>query len=143
MPDTRSLRIFISYASQDLASVRTLYQRLKSEPWIEVWFDKENLLPGQDWNLEIGKGLRAADVIIVCLSKESVAKEGYVQREFRRAADFAEEKPEGTIYLIPLRLDDCVTPSKFQQWQWVDYFTDDAYEKLTRSLQIRFESLQS
>jgi hypothetical protein len=106
MPDTRPLRIFISYASQDFAAVRVLYQRLKSEPWIEPWFDKENLLPGQDWELEIFKAIRKADIIIVCLSSESVAKEGYVQKEFKRALSLAEEKPEGTIFVIPLRLDE-------------------------------------
>ena len=138
----RSLRIFISYASQDIAAARVLYQRLKSEPWIEPWFDKENLLPGQDWNLEITKGLRAADVIIVCLSKESVAKEGYVQKEFKRAVDFADEKPEGTIYVIPLRLDDCITPSQFLRWQWVDYFASGAHERLLKSLIARANELE-
>jgi formylglycine-generating enzyme required for sulfatase activity len=142
MAQNRPLRIFISYASQDRLEVQKLYQRLKSEPWIEVWFDKENLLPGQDWNLEISKGLRAADVIIVCLSKESVAKEGYVQKEFKRAADYADEKPEGTIYLIPLRLDDCVAPPKFEKWQWVDYFTDGAHERLLKALVIRAQGLK-
>lgn len=142
MPETRLLRIFISYASQDLASVRTLYQRLKSEPWIEPWFDKENLLPGQDWDLEIYKALRAADLILLCLSMKSVSKEGYVQKEIKRALDYADEKPDGTIYLIPLRLDDCETPVRLKKWQWVDYFTDGAYEYLLKSLQIRFNGVQ-
>jgi formylglycine-generating enzyme required for sulfatase activity len=141
MPDTRPLRIFISYASQDFAAVRVLYQRLKSEPWIEPWFDKENLLPGQDWELEIFKAIRKADIIIVCLSSESVAKEGYVQKEFKRALSLAEEKPEGTIFVIPLRLDDCQPPMKFQQWQWVDYFAAGAYERLLKALIIRAHEL--
>jgi formylglycine-generating enzyme required for sulfatase activity len=80
--------------------------------------------------------------MLVCLSKESVAKEGYVQREFKRVFTMSEEKPEGTIYVIPLRLDDCVPPSKFKQWQWVDYFNPSTREKLIRSLRVRASELK-
>jgi formylglycine-generating enzyme required for sulfatase activity len=142
MPETRPLRIFISYASQDRTAVQKLYERLRLEPWIEPWFDKENLIPGMDWELEIFKAIRKADIIIVCLSSESVAKEGYVQKEFKRALSLAEEKPEGTIFVIPLRLDDCQPPMKFQQWQWVDYFAAGAHERLLKSLIARAHELR-
>lgn len=141
MPSTRKLNVFLCHASQDKPAVRKLYARLNAEPWIDPWLDEERLLPGMDWDLEIQKALRSADLIIVCLSSESVAKEGYVQREFKRALSYAEEKPEGTIYIIPLRLNECTAPSKFQQWQWVDYFANGADEKLLRSLQLRAEKL--
>ncbi|MFT3893743.1 MAG: SUMF1/EgtB/PvdO family nonheme iron enzyme [Anaerolineales bacterium] len=141
MPAPRKLQVFLCHASQDKSKVRELYQRLVVEPWIDPWLDAEKLLPGQDWNLEIEKALRAADMIIVCLSKEFVSKEGYVQREFRKAVSYAEEKPEGTTYIIPLRLDDCETPYKFQQWQWLDYFATGAQDKLLISLRMRAEKL--
>lgn len=107
MPNTRPLNVFISYASQDRAKVRELYNALKKETWLNPWFDQEELLPDMDWDLEIYRALRKADVILPCFSAESVAKEGYVQKEFKRALDYAEEKPDGTIYVIPLRLDNC------------------------------------
>lgn len=105
-PMTRKLRVFLCHASQDKPAVRELYKRLAAEPWIAPWLDEENLLPGQDFDLEIYKAARDTDAIIICLSKISVAKEGYVN-ENRRALDAADEKPEGAIYIIPLRLDDC------------------------------------
>ena len=122
MPEPRPLRVFLCHALQDKPAVRNLYSQLKSQSWIDPWLDEMNLLPGMDWEVEIFKALRDADAILVCLSKESVAKEGYVQKEFKRALGFAEEKPEGAIYIIPLRLDDCKPPLKFQQWQWADNF---------------------
>ena len=142
MPTARPLNVFISYASQDRATARKLYDALKKEPWIQPWFDQEDLLPGMDWDLEIYKALRKADAILPCLSAESVAKEGYVQKEFKRALDYAEEKPEGTIYVIPLRLDACSPPRKFSQWQWLDYFEVGAHSKLLDSLFLRAESLE-
>jgi formylglycine-generating enzyme required for sulfatase activity len=122
--------------------VRKLYQALKKETWISPWLDEEQILPGMDWDYEIYKAFRDADVIIACLSQESVAKEGYVQREFKRALSYAEEKPEGTIYVIPLRLDDCTPPRKLNKYQWVDYFESSAKEKLLKSLKIRAENLE-
>jgi hypothetical protein len=141
MPASRQLNVFISYASQDETRVRALYQRLSAEPWISPWFDKEELLPGMDWDLEIYKALRAAEAIIICLSTKSVSKEGYVQKEIKRALDYSEEKPDGTIYVIPLRLDDCEAPLRMKKWQWVDDFSKNANEKLLKSLKLRAEGL--
>ena len=137
MPKSRNLRVFLCYAPQDRPAVYELYNRLILEDWIDPWMDKEKILPGQDWNLEIGKAIQQADSIIICLSQESVMKEGYVQREFKTALNLAEENPEGTIFIIPLRLDDCQPPSRFQKYQWVDYYSHGAHEKLLESLSMR------
>src|SRR4030095_10073583 len=141
MSISRKLKVFLCHASQDKPAVRELYARLNSETWIDPWLDEEMLLPGMDWDLEIQKALRDADLIVVCLSSESVAKEGYVQREFRRALSYAEEKPDGTIYIIPLRLNECVLPTRFRQWQWIDYFESRSHDRLFRSLRLRAEKL--
>jgi hypothetical protein len=140
---SRKLRVFLCHASQDKPTVRELYKRLEAETWIEPWFDEESLLPGQHFDVEIYKALRNADAILVCLSRVSVAKEGYLNKEIRRVLEIADEKPEGTIYLIPLRLDDC-QPSfaRLKQLHWVDYFALNGYEKLTKALHFRAETLK-
>ena len=143
MAETQKLRVFLCHASQDKPVVRELFQRLHAEGWIDPWLDEEKLLPGQDWDLEIYKATRDADAIIICLSSTSVAKEGYVNKEIRRALDIAGEKPEGAIYVIPLRLDNC-DPSfvQLRRWHWADYFTPNAHEKLLQSLRMRAEVLK-
>jgi hypothetical protein len=52
--------------------------------------------------------VRAADAILVCLSPDSINKEGYVQKEIKYALDVADEKPEGVIFFIPARLEPTV-----------------------------------
>jgi formylglycine-generating enzyme required for sulfatase activity len=140
---TRPVCVFLCHASQDKPPVRELYKRLASEKWIDPWLDEENLLPGQDFDLEIDKATRDSDAIIICLSKVSVAKEGYVNKEIRRALDIAQEKTEGAIYVIPLRLDEC-TPSfeRLKQLHWADYFTPNAHERLLKSLRARASALK-
>ena len=80
MPD-RKLRVFLCHASQDKPIVRELYQRLNAEGWIDPWLDKEKLLPGQDWDMEIEKAVEAADVVIVALSKDPLRKKDTIKRK--------------------------------------------------------------
>ena len=146
MPEaTRPLRVFLCHAREDKPIVRELYRQLDSEGWIDAWLDVEKLYPGQDWNLEIEQAVEAADVIIVCLSNHSVSKEGYVQREIRMVLDLADYKPEGTLFIIPVRLEECEPPRRLRRWQYADYFPqndrDWAYGRLLISLRSRAKAL--
>lgn len=136
----RPLKVFLCHASGDKPAVRALYQRLIRDG-VDAWLDREKLLPGQDWQLEIPKAVRESDVVIVCLSNKSITKEGYVQKEIKFALDIATEKPEGVIFLIPARLEDCNVPLQLASWQWVDLFESDGYERLMRSLRLRADKL--
>jgi formylglycine-generating enzyme required for sulfatase activity len=143
MPD-RKLRVFLCHSSTDKPAVRELYQKLRAEAWIQPWLDEEDIFPGDDWNLEIQKAIRETDAIIVCLSKGSITKEGYVQKEIKTALDYSDEKPAGTVYIIPIRLDECEPPQRLSKWQYADYFEgqrERALERLIVSLKKRAESL--
>lgn len=138
--DSRRLRVFLCHSKEDKPRVCKLYQRLVSDGF-DTWLDEEKLVPGQDWDLEIRKAVRKADAIIVCLSKGSVTKAGYVQKEIRFALDVTDEKPEGMIFLIPARFEDCDVPSRISRYQWIDLFTQDGYQRLRKSLQLRMKDL--
>jgi hypothetical protein len=143
----QSIRVFLCHATNDKPSVRRLYKKLTDEN-IRVWFDEENLLPGQDWDAEIQNAVRQSDIVIICLSNKSVTKEGYVQKEIKIALDVADEKPEGTIFIVPIRLEECNVPSRIQRWQWIDLFSpvseidNNNFKKLIRSLELRAEQIK-
>jgi TIR domain len=136
----RRLRVFLCHASADKPKVRELYQWLRRAGF-QPWLDEEDLLPGQRWPEEIPKAVRATDVVLVCLSRNSVTKEGYVQKEIKFALDLADEKPEGTIFLIPIKLEECSIPERLSSWHYLDLTRTDCYEKLQRALHLRAESL--
>jgi hypothetical protein len=78
--------------------------------------------------------------VVVCLSTRSVGKEGYIQKELRFVLDIALEKPEGSIFVIPLRLENCEIPRRLRSWQYADYFPENrrgAYDRLIISLMAR------
>lgn len=127
------LRIFLCHASDDKPAVRSLYRRLKDDGF-EPWLDEEDLLPGEDWNMEISRAVRHSDMIIICLSGAAVVKRGYVQKEIKQALDVADEQPEGTIFIIPLKLEECEAPERLRRWQWVSLYEAGGYNKLKRAL---------
>lgn len=145
MSTARKLRVFLCHASQDKPAVREIYKRLLTESWIQPWLDEEELLPGQDWNLEIEKAVEASDAVIVCVSSVSIAKEGYVQKELRQVLQIALNKLDGAIFVIPIRLDDCELPRQIRDRQGLDFFPEDrrdsAFKKLLASLNIRKDAL--
>ena len=57
MAETKPPKVFIYHASADKIAVRELYQRLTKDG-VDAWLDKEKLLPGQDWELEIRKAIK-------------------------------------------------------------------------------------
>jgi len=135
----RPLKVFLCHAHSDRDAVKALYDRLTKDG-VDAWLDKEKLLPGQDWELEIRKAVREADVVVVCLSKQ-FNQAGFRQKEVRLALDTAMEQPEGEIFIIPARLEESDTLESLRKWHEVDLFEGDGYELLVRSLQLRGDKI--
>lgn len=139
-------RIFLAHASEDKPRVQQLYNQLKKQGF-SPWLDAIDLIPGQNWEIEIPKAIKRASVCLVCLSKSSVAKKSYVQREFRYALLAYAELPPESIYLIPVRLDDCEVPDlqipdlelKLRSIHWVDLFETTGFEHLVSAIGVAVE----
>ena len=135
-----TLNVFLCHSSKDKPAVRELYKKLK-ENQIEPWLDEESLLPGQESDYEISNAVRTCHVVVVCLSKLSMTKAGYVHREIRKVLDVADEQPEGTIYVIPLKLEECDVPTRLRRWHWVNFFEPTGFERLMQALLERARAL--
>ena len=59
-------KVFISYAKEDYRFAKELYNFLQLNNY-KPWLDKECLLPGQNWELELNNQLRKADYIILLI----------------------------------------------------------------------------
>lgn len=124
--------VFISYAREDMALARTLFNDLKNAG-LAPWLDLECLLPGVKWRVAISQAIRNSRYFLALLSSNAVSREGYVQKEIREALELLDNFPEDEIFVIPARLDDC-KPSheKLQELCWVDLFPVGArYNKNT------------
>jgi formylglycine-generating enzyme required for sulfatase activity len=133
MLETKPIQIFLCHASEDKAAVTAIYDRLKALGY-KPWLDKKDLLPGQLWEEEIPKAIRASDFILIFLSKNSIPKRGYVQTEFKLTLDAWMRVPQGMIHTIPVRLDDSEIPDQFRKFHWCNLFEADGFETLLRAL---------
>jgi WD40 repeat protein len=123
------LKIFISYGKEDWPTAKKLYNKIQSYNY-EPWIDRKNILPGADWDQEIKMAVESSDIVLICLSSKSSKRAGYLQKEIKYAVEIAEYKPESTIYIIPVRLDNCEIPRSLEKWQWLDIFDENKFEKL-------------
>lgn len=81
--------------------------------------------------------MRESDLVLVCLSQRSASKDGFIQKEIMFALDRALEKPEGSVYVIPVRLEECNIPERLAKWHWVNLFDPNGYARLIKALRLR------
>jgi hypothetical protein len=122
-PNNR-IRVFLSYAKEDRATVKKLYDELQKAGF-EPWMDVAKLMPGQDWPRVIQQAIDVTDFILVNFSHRSVGKRGHFQCELRHALEAAERMPLGEIFLVPVRLSECDVPNEIARTtQYIDLFPD-------------------
>jgi hypothetical protein len=138
LPPIPPVQIFLSYAREDKEKVENLCQKL-SDAGFKPWMDAKDILPGEKWSSSIRKAVQRSDFFLACLSKNSVGKRGWIQREIKGALDIWQEKLDSDIYLIPVRLEDCEAPESLSGFQWVDLFEEDGWTRLVKAIQVGIE----
>jgi hypothetical protein len=88
------MRVFISYAHDDLDQVRELAEEFQSRGH-ETWFG-EKLMPGDDWQADLRRAITDSDALVYALSPHSAIKE-WCRWECARAVELG--KP-----IIPILL---------------------------------------
>lgn len=132
-------KIFLAHAKEDSVWVRSLYDFLEIIG-VDPWMAPDDITPGEQWPDAIRKVLQSVDFVVACLSRNSIEKRGYVQREFRMALDLYHEIPTSSLFLIPLRLSPCEVPDlqvgtiNLRSLQWVDAFASHSLRLFLKSL---------
>jgi hypothetical protein len=104
-------QVFISYVHEDAESVDALREILEAAG-IEVWLDRDQLGPGDDWKLQIRRAIQDNSLaFIACFSTQSVSRtRSYQNEELTIAAEEFRLRPPGTPWLFPVRFDDINIP---------------------------------
>lgn len=136
-----TMKIFLGYASEHLAVAKDVYAFLK-EAGHEVWFDKDSLIPGVEWDRERSGGQDSAELIVHLVSKEIVERKGVVNREIKQTLRLVEDQPLGALFVVVIRVEDFRLPVELTRFQYVDYFSDDWRDGLNESLERRAGQLR-
>ena len=65
-----------------------------------------------------------------------------MQTEVRYALDIWQEKLEGDIFVIPVRLEECEVPERLRNFQWVNLFEKNGWERLLKAIRAELERRQ-
>ena len=129
-------KVFISYAREDQGIALEIYEFLKSNG-CSPWMDVHDLKAGQDWRLEIDKAIQSSNFFLACLSSNSVSKRGYVQKELKSGLSVLDLMPEGAIYLLPVKLNECAIPHALSSKHWIDWNEVNAKKKILEAIGIQ------
>ncbi len=117
-------RVFLAYAEEDRVAVKRLYLALQKAGF-EPWMDQEKLLPGQNWARAIERAIDLSEFFVSCFSRQSATKRGHFQCELSYALSVASSVPTESIFLLPVRLDECQIPRDIaKKVHHVDLFPD-------------------
>jgi hypothetical protein len=144
-PEAIGPKVFLSYAHDDKKRVESLRRELIARG-LDAWWDGQ-ILPGEDWELMIKTAIEESVAFVVCFSKNVDAKNrSGIFPEVLQALEIYRQLRPGSIFLIPVRLDDCEVPRfkidgvrDLAKLQYENLFPDDrkseAIDRLVRAVQ--------
>ncbi len=127
------MKVFLSYPSEHFEQAREVKSFVRSVD-VECWFDQDSLVAGQDWDRVRAIALSEADLVIVLCSSVTIERNGVYQREINEALQLVKDRRLGTVYIIPLRIENVELPPELNRFQRVDYFDVHWRRKLAAGL---------
>lgn len=114
------MRVFLSYGRDEYAAAAERIRELLTARGHEVWFDRDQLVGGVDWERSIEQGLEwvandsSAGRVVLVMTPHSVRRpDGYCLNELARAL-------QRQVPILPVMLVEVEPPLSICRLQWVD-----------------------
>lgn len=118
---TRTINmVFVSHSNENSELARELAGRIRTEGW-EVWIAPDSIPSGVKWIDAIEWGLKTCGVFILLISPSAIQSR-WVNKEMNIALELEEK---GEIKILPILIEDCEVPSKWNKHQRVSF--EDGY----------------
>ncbi len=118
-----SYDVFISHEHSEADVAEKLGSRLEDEAGLRVWLDRWILIPGENWQQEMAKGLDKAQSCVVCIGQHT--PDGWFREEIERALN--RQTREKNFRVIPVILpngDRSILNNFLELRTWVDFAND-------------------
>ncbi len=119
--------VFVSYLREDREAIDRLCYDLKQNK-IEVWLDREKILPGERWQIAIRRAIENGAFFVACFSSAHANRDAsYMNVELAIAIEQLALRPADRAWFIPVILDGGRVPDRpigggetLRDIQWVD-----------------------
>jgi formylglycine-generating enzyme required for sulfatase activity len=127
-----SFKVFLYGADGDIPALRALRSRLAVDG-VSLPDDVD-----QGWSRKtaLRDAILESDMALIVLSGDV---EPDVLDEIKLVVGTAAQKPQGELFVLPIRFEKCDLPDVLKRWSAVDMFEQDGYEKLMLALKLRAE----
>lgn len=98
---------FISYSHKDQAFARRLHDSLQGRG-VRCWLDEHQVLPGDKIHVEVDRGIRIWDKVLLCCSQASLTSwwvNNEVELAIQKEQRLYKERSQEVLALMPLDLD--------------------------------------
>src|SRR5476649_1177788 len=133
-PASASRAVFLSYASQDAEAAKRIAEALRAAG-VEVWFDQNELVGGDQWDQKIRGQVKACALFVPVISAATQARlEGYFRLEWKLAAHRTHTMADAKPFLLPVVIDatrdvEAHVPEEFRAVQWTRLIGGETPEK--------------
>jgi hypothetical protein len=104
--------LFISYSRHEAPFADSLIDSLEDRGF-NVWVDYQDLTPARPWLDEINRGIEAADIVLLVVSRMSI-KSQFVSEEMQKALELKKR-------VVLLIFEAVKLPPELENYEWVDF----------------------
>ncbi len=134
---------FLSYARTDRRAVDKLYDHLRAAGFLP-WLDTKGILGGKRWPDTIRHAIVGSDFFVLCLSKQSARRRGFLRHEIETALEVWKGMLRDDIFFIPVRLEECeFGDDRLKELQWIDMFDESGFRVDCEGFQRLVDSLRT
>lgn len=139
--------VFLSYASNDLEAVKGIRDAL-DRAGVDVWFDKEALKSGDDFEAKIRSTIDDCSVFIPVISRQTLTPERrFFRIEWNYAQEIALKAAESQRFIVPVCIDDTPpesreVPERFRQLHWERLGVDHLRPEWVREVRDLYREYQ-
>lgn len=126
-------KVLVTYCREDAPAAEACCETFRS--WgCKALMDLTTIVPGRRWREQILANIRAADAVVVLLSRHILRKNRVFHWELQQVLEQAKRFDDSDVFVIPVRLEPCPIPPQLKDLHCFDWFRSNDLHELVPAI---------